>query len=226
MALPTNPTATRLDLPTWRVPTTEEQQSAFAISDAHRKQPDPYYSNRLACEEARPYITEVTAGDSLVGPAQYGIIHRFHLDTVKSNRSRLDDDVMANLRYILRQAGTPSDFATPLELDNGILLDEPWMQTHFTKLAVTRDCSNNWPFNDGLIFKTLHPVQCGATCVLNNQGFPIIYGVIQRILGSVMTVAGRPKVYILQWLPDPVAVEKILDAYKWPRCHSRALSRI
>jgi hypothetical protein len=123
---------------------------------------------------------------------------------------------MANLRYILRQAGTPSDFAAPLELNNGILLDEPWMQTHSTKLAVTRDCSDNWPFNDGLIFKTLHPVQCGATCVLNNQGFPIIYGVIQRILGSVMTAAGRPKVYILQWLPNPVAAEKILDAYKWP----------
>jgi hypothetical protein len=123
---------------------------------------------------------------------------------------------MASLCYIVQQAGTPNDSATPRGVDNGIQIDEAWMHTYITRLAVTRDCSDAWPYNDGVIFKILQPIHCGATCITNSQGFPVIYGVIQRILGSVLTAAGRPKVYILQWLPDPVAIEKILDAYKWP----------
>jgi hypothetical protein len=90
------------------------------------------------------------------------------------------------------------------------------MQTYNTQLVITRDCSEDWPYNDGIVFKTLQPIVCGAACILNAQGFPAIFGLTQRILGSVMGTSGRPKVYILQWLPHPVAIEKILDPYRWP----------
>ena len=222
------PTTALRAMDTWHSPSAAEQNLAKALRDTLRLQPDDYYVTRAACVELQPpsdpskdvdtqsYIDAASAGDSYVGTALYGIIHRFGVDTGKANRSRLDDDVMANLRYIVQQAGTPADHASPSAVDNGIQIDEAWMQTYNSQLAVTRDCSEDWPYNDGIVFKTMQPIVCGATCILNNQGFPAIFGMTQRILGSVLGTSGRPKAYILQWLPHPVAVEKILDPYKWP----------
>jgi hypothetical protein len=213
---------------TWHLSSADEQQWATNIRDMLRSQTDAYHVDCLTREgtltdsekakivDPQPYIAKATAGDALVGTALYGIIHRFSVDTVRANRAGLDGDVMAQLQHIVQQAGTPADHASPSVIDNGIQIDEPWMQTYNTQLVITRDCSEDWPYNDGIVFKTLQPFVCGAACILNAQGFPAIFGLTQRILGSVMGTSGRPKVYILQWLPHPVAIEKILDPYRWP----------
>jgi len=91
--------------------------------------------------------------------------------------------VIANIRYVLQQAGTPSDDANRLAPANGIELDEDWMQAYHKRLALTRDCITDWPRHDGIVFKTRKLIVSGATCILDSQSVPVIFGTGQRILG-------------------------------------------
>jgi hypothetical protein len=205
-----------LVLPTWQVCTEDEMQEALAIRQSHRTQADAYYSNRQCCDEDIPSIADVTSGDDYLGIAQYCIVHRLTVDTSKATHTAFNTKVVDNLRHVLQQAGVPSDFCTPWGVDNGITIDEEWLQRYNTQLAITRDCHSAWPPNDGLIVKILKPIVCGATCITDDQGVPVIFGQTQRILGLDVSSGGHPKAFLLQWLPNPVAIEKILNAYKWP----------
>ena len=200
----------------WTLPTPVALQEAETLRDSYRRQPNEYYDNRQVPADCQPFIDDATAGDTHVDTAQFGIIHRFHIDTLKANHHRLDDTVIANIRYVLQQAGTPSDDANRLAPVNGIELDEDWMQAYHKRLVLTRGCVTEWPRHDGIIFKTRKLIVCGASCILDSQSVPVIFGTVQRILGSEMNAAGNPKVHILQWLPNPIAIEKILNDYKWP----------
>ena len=90
------------------------------------------------------------------------------------------------------------------------------MQEHNNKLALRRDCTQAWPPSDGIVFKIQQSILCGATCILDDQGAPVIFGETQRILHSdVSKKTGRYKAVILQWLPNPIDVRKLLDQDRW-----------
>ena len=112
--LPVNTDSAPLDMQTWHLPTPVELQEAETLRNSYRRQPNEYYDNRQAPTDCQPFIVDATAGDTHVDTAQFGIIHRFHIDTLKANHHRLDDTVIANIRYVLQQAGTPSDDANRL----------------------------------------------------------------------------------------------------------------
>ena len=212
----TAPLPAPLDIRTWQVDTEEVTQEAMALRLSLRSQTDAYYSHRQCPDEDKLIIADVTAGDARLGTAQYGVIHRLNIDMTKASHNVLEESFIDNITYIVKQAGIPSDNPQYKSVDNGIILDVEWMQRHNTQLAITRDCHSDWPYNDGVAFKIVNSIVCGATCITDDTGVPVIYGETQRILGLSMSTGGHPKAVILQWLPNPVAVEKILDAIRWP----------
>ena len=101
---------------------------------------------------------------------QYGVVHRLNIDMAKAVQKALEEGFLANLTYIVKQAGIPSDNAQYKSVDNGIILDVEWMQRYNSKLAMTRDCYSDWPYNDGVVFKIVNSIVCGATCITDDLG--------------------------------------------------------
>jgi hypothetical protein len=136
-----------------------------------------------------------------------------YMDCTKGNA--MTADRLALIKYVIQQAGVPSEHESTQGIDNGIQLDEEWMLLHNKDLALRRDCTQVWPPSDGVVFKIRDSILCGATCILDDQGAPVIFGESQRILSSELAKSGRYKAVLLQWLPNPVDVMKILDQDRW-----------
>ena len=197
------------DMFTWKRDSADEIRETLRLRDSLRSQPESYYTYRHPLLSDVPTIDDTVAGDQIINTAQYGIIHRKYAD------QGMNAPTLADIQYILEQAGIPSEAVKPQGIANGIELDGQWMQLHNTRLALKRDCTQIWPPSDGVVFRIKAPIHCGATCILDSQGAPAIFGETQRILGSECTKAGHPKACILQWLPNPIAVEKLLDQRRW-----------
>ena len=198
---------------TWQKDSEEVTVSASLTRDQYRGQPADFHTSLRMDTRDATSIEEASKGDQIIHTALYGIIHRLYMDCSKGNA--MDDAQVARLKYILQQAGIPSEHESIQGIDNGIQLDEDWMQEYNNKLALRRDCTQAWPPSDGIIFKIQSPILCGATCILDDQGAPVIFGETQRILSSELSKSGRYKAVLLQWLPNPVDVMKILDQDRW-----------
>jgi hypothetical protein len=195
------------------VDTDEEISSAKLERDQYRAQPNDFHTYRHVDSCHASSIEGAVQGDQIIHSATYGIIHRMYMDCTKGNA--MTADRLALIKYVIQQAGVPSEHESTQGIDNGIQLDEEWMLLHNKDLALRRDCTQVWPPSDGVVFKIRDSILCGATCILDDQGAPVIFGETQRILSSELAKSGRYKAVLLQWLPNPVDVMKILNQDRW-----------
>ena len=162
-------------------------------------------------------LMAATALDSTVHRSNYAILHKVRGDPSRPNFHEVLRDQIV---HALSQMGSPSSCVKDPQTYpyTAPTLDVKHFSEHYDKLYYHRSDTTNIRLGTSVLFKFTDPVLCGAVYVPPDSTDPhnqVVFPEVQRLISSPNRHGKSPN-QLLQLLPDPTDISKILNPQRYP----------